>query len=126
MMNSRTKKIAAHTASFLTAGLAFAHVAHAAVSGIGSFRDLVDTVGKYLSTTIIPILVALGVLYFFVNLSIFIVNMNNEKEREQFKKYAVNAIIALFIMFTIWGVIGILTHTFFNTDPVVPQLPTSD
>lgn len=52
--------------------------------------------------------------------------MDNSKERETFKKYSVNALIAVFAMLAVWGIVGIFTSTFFHSNPVIPQLPTSD
>lgn len=91
-----------------------------------SFKDIVDSVGKFFGTTVMPILVIIAILAFLYNLIYFMINLNNEKEREVFKKYSVNALIVLTIMLTVWGVVGILTQTFFHTNPFIPQLPTSD
>ena len=99
----------------------------ASAAGVGSsFRDLVLNFGRQLSGKIIPILVALAVLAFFFNLVFFIFNMNNETERVLFKGYTINAIIALTILLTMWGIIGIFTNTFFQGDPVIPQFPTGE
>lgn len=104
-----------------------ARVAFAATSVMaGSFRSFVDTAGNWLSKTIIPIIVAIAVLYFFYNLIFYILNSGNEKERENFKTYSINALLALFVLLCVWGIVGIFTNTFFQKQPVIPQLPTSD
>ncbi len=116
--------------SLFVFGLVFgtlAKVAFAQGAGGGVFNTFVTTAGNYISTTIVPILVAIAVLIFFYNLIFFIFNSSNEKEREEFKKYSLNSILALFILLCVWGIVGIFTHTFFNgKNPVIPQLPTSD
>lgn len=97
----------------------------ASAAGFGSFRDLVNTVGNYISGKIFPIIVAVTVLIFFGNLIFFIVNNKNEAERTRFKSYSINSVIALFIMLTMWGIIGIATKTVWHTGPFIPQLPVN-
>ena len=91
----------------------------------GSIKDVVEAVGKFINSTIMPFIVALAFLYFFWNMGQYLLNMGNETERENFRKYSVNALLALFIMLSLWGIIAIGTQTFFNSQPIVPQLRTS-
>ncbi len=91
----------------------------------GSIKDIVEAIGKFINGTIMPLLVITALMYFFWNLIHFIRNMSNEKEREGFRKYTVNSLLGLFIMLSLWGIIAIGTQTFFNTQPIVPQLRTS-
>ncbi len=91
----------------------------------GSIKDIVEAVGKFINGTIMPLLVIMALVYFFWNLIHFIRNMSNEKEREVFKVYTINALIGLFIMLSVWGIVAIGTQTFFNAQPIVPQLRTS-
>ncbi len=118
------------TISLFMMGLFFgtlAKVAFAQGAGGGVINAFVVSATDYINKNIIPILVAIAVLVFFYNLIFFIFNSSNEKEREEFKKYSLNSILALFILLCVWGIIGIFTHTFFNgKNPVIPQLPTSD
>jgi uncharacterized membrane protein len=105
----------------------FARVAFAQSSGtgFGSFRDLINTIGGLITKYVIPLLVAMAILYFLWNIVHFISNMGNEKEREAFKKYSINGIIALFILLSVWGIIGIFSTALFNKAPGIPQFPTS-
>lgn len=98
----------------------------AAGKGYHSFKDIVDSVGKTISTRVIPIFFILAVLAFMYNIAFFLLNMGNEKERETFKKYSINALIALTVLLAVWGIVGIFTQTFFQATPFIPQLPTSD
>lgn len=99
-------------------------MAHAAVGA--AFKDLVESFGRTISTQVMPLLVALAVLAFFYNIIFFILRLDNEKERIQFRQYTINALVVLTIMLTMWGVIGLATNTFFQGNPVIPQFPTSD
>ena len=72
-----------------------------------------------------PLLVSLGVIYFIVNMIYYIYNMNNEAKRTEFRKYTINSIIALFVILSVWGIVGLGTSTLFQKSPAVPQLPTN-
>lgn len=91
-----------------------------------SFRDIAIGLAKYLTNTIIPMIVGIALLYFLWNMGLYVKNMFNEKEREQFKKYSINGLVALFIILSLWGIIAIFTGTVFNTSPAIPQFPTKD
>ncbi len=117
------------SAVMLSVVVRIAHAQNAAPSagkGWHSFRDLANSLGSYVSKSIFPILVTLAVLAFMYNIALFMFNSGNEKEREVFKKYSVNAIIALTILLCVWGVVGIFTQTVFHSTPFIPQFRTSD
>lgn len=90
-----------------------------------SIREIINNVGSFLSSRLMPIIVTIAVIVFMWNIGQFILNMDNEKQREQFRNYSVNAILALFILLSLWGIIGIATGTFFDKKPLIPQFPTS-
>ena len=106
-------------------GIALPVFAQGILSG-ASFRDIVLGIGKFLTGTIVPIVVALGVVYFLWNLVHYVINMDNEKEREQFKKYTINSVIGIFVMLSLWGIITIFTGIVFNSRPIIPQFPTGE
>lgn len=91
----------------------------------GSIKDIVESIGRFVSTTVMPIVVALAILYFMWNMVHFIGNMSNEKEREGFKKYSLNAVLALFILLSVWAIVGIGTQTLFGRQPIIPQFKTN-
>ena len=91
-----------------------------------TFREILNGIASFIGTKVMPLLVAIAVLIFIWNLIHFIANAGNERERETFKNYMVNAVIALFILVSIWGIVGLGTRTLFGTKPFIPQLPTSD
>lgn len=90
-----------------------------------TFREILNGIASFVSDRIMPLLVAVAVLIFIWNLIHFIANAGNERERETFKNYMVNAVFALFILLSIWGIVGVGTRTLFGTKPFIPQLPTS-
>lgn len=93
---------------------------------VGSFQDIVRGLASFLNTKIIPLIISLTIVFFLWNLVRFIGAMDNEKERLLFRKYVINALIGMTIMLSVWGLVAILTNTFFRNNPIVPQLPTSD
>lgn len=95
-------------------------------TGWSTIKDIIEAIGKFINTSLMPVFVFAAVLYFLWNIAEYITKLDNEKEREAFKKYSVNAILALFIMLSVWGIIAIATNALFGTQPVVPQFRTND
>ncbi len=95
-------------------------------AGWGTVKDIIEAVGRFINNSLMPIFVLIAVLYFLWNITEYLTKLNNEKEREAFKKYSVNAILALFVMLSFWGIIAIATNSFFGTQPVIPQFRTND
>lgn len=91
-----------------------------------SIYDILVGIGTFVSTRIMPLLVGLAILAFLYNIIYYIAKSDNEKERAGFRNYMINALIALFILVSMWGIIGIGTKTIMGTKPVIPQLRTSD
>jgi len=58
---------------------------------------------------------------FFWGIAIFIYNVDDDKKRGEGKDWMVWSIVALFVMITVWGILGFLTGTF-NISPL-PLLP---
>jgi uncharacterized membrane protein len=95
------------------------------MSGTTTLRDILYGIAGFVNTKIMPILTALAILFFIYNLISFIAKSGNEKERETFRNYMINSIIALFILLSIWGIVGLGTRTLFGSKPFIPQFPTS-
>ena len=62
--------------------------------------------------TAIPVVLALAVLYFFWGLAKYVLNQSDEGKKEEGRNIMIWGIIALFIMVSVWGLIGILQSTF--------------
>ena len=73
--------------------------------------------------SLVPIVVALAVLAFFWGLANFILQAGNEQKRAEGKRLMVWGIIALFVIISIWGIVAVLTSTFFGTTPTFYNLP---
>lgn len=76
----------------------------------------------------IPVVLALAVLYFFWGLAQYVLNSSDETKKAEGRNIMIWGIIALFIMVSVWGVIGILQQTFFGGSDVtgpssIPSVP---
>ena len=70
---------------------------------------------------IIPFLLSLAVAAFVWGMIQFYLNPENEEKRKKGKSFMIGGLIALFVMISMWGLVGILTDTFeFKT--LIPQL----
>lgn len=66
---------------------------------------------------IIYFLFAVALLYFLYGVLIFIINADDEKARETGKKHMFWGVIGLFIMVSVYGILGIVLGTVGATPP---------
>lgn len=71
---------------------------------------------------VIPLLFALGTAGFIWGIIQYYLNPDNEEKRKKGKSFIIGGLIALFVMVSMWGMVGILTGTFGFTN-TIPQLP---
>ncbi len=88
------------------------------------FRGIICSAVSILNL-VIPILIALSLVFFFWGLSKFIINSSgNEKELQTGKSYMMWGILALFILFTFRAIVGVVTNEFeFGKATGLPLLP---
>lgn len=71
---------------------------------------------------------SVGILYaaafatFFWGLARFIMNTGDDKKREEGKQWMIWSIVALFVMLTLWGLIGLLINTIEVTPLLLPPI----
>ena len=71
--------------------------------------------------SIIPLLFTLAVAGFIWGIVQYYLNPDNEEKRKKGKSYMIWGIIALFVMVSMWGLVGVLTKTF-GIQTLIPQL----
>lgn len=71
-------------------------------STLGRFQDLINT--------LLPIVVALALLYFFWGLAKFILNAGDEDEQTKAKGIMIWGIIAFFVMSSVWGIVNFVSR----------------
>lgn len=77
---------------------------------IRDLNDLVSEVGETVNN-ITGLLSAVALLVFIWGLVKFIAKAGNEQAREEGKKVMVWGIVAIFVLFSIWGIIGFIENS---------------
>ncbi len=72
---------------------------------------------------IIPLLITFAVLMLMWGIVQFITAAGDEEKRKKGKELIIYGIIGLFVMVSIWGLVGVLTGTF-GLSQSAPKLPT--
>lgn len=60
-----------------------------------------------------PIVGALALIWFFWGIIQYVLKGENIEKREQSRDFMIYAVIAFFVMFSIWGLVHIIQNTFF-------------
>jgi len=111
--------------NFVLVGLlafSFAEACDSPSNGIGSVLEWATCT---IQASVIPLLMSLAVAGFIFGVVQFYLNPTNEEKRKQGKTFIVGGLIGLFVIISMWGLIGILSDTFElnNNAPNMPQLP---
>ena len=93
--------------------------------GINTFRYFAFKFSTFVSSRIVPILIASSTLFFLGNIVISMTKSNVEEERTKLNAYLKWGIIALFIILTLFSIVGVITGSLFGVGAIVPQFPTS-
>lgn len=89
----------------------------AAVNDFGSLVALFIGMIK----TLVPLIVGLTLLYFMWGIFQLVVS-NSEDSRKEAVGVITYGVVSLFVMISIWGLVSILTSTFFGGSLIIPQL----
>ncbi len=90
-----------------------------------SVSDVIETIGEIISA-LIPIVAALALLFFFWGLAKYILNAGDETAKTEGRNIMIWGIIALFVMFSVWGLVEVLQNTFSvggSSAPTLPEIP---
>ncbi|MFA6257543.1 MAG: hypothetical protein WC671_00850 [Candidatus Paceibacterota bacterium] len=83
------------------------------LAGEPKFQDVLCYITKIINDSIIPLIFALAtVMFVWGVVQFFIINADEEAKREQGKQFMIWGIIALAVMLSVWGLVGILGSTF--------------
>lgn len=96
----------------------------------GAQQGLSNLLGLVQNTinAVIPIIIGLAVLVFLWGLLSYVVSKDSDKQKEA-RSVMIWGIIAIFVMVSVWGLVGILSTTIFGsggstiTPPNTPQVP---
>jgi len=93
--------------------------------GITNLTTLINFFTCTLMNAVVPLLGALAIAGFVYGIIKYFLNPNNEEKRKDGKNFMFWGIITLFVIVSIWGLVGILSNTFLNKGDVLvlPKLP---
>ncbi len=88
------------------------------------FQNYLSYITCIINDSIIPFIFALAIVMFVWGaVKFFIINSGEEAKREQGKQFMLWGVIALAVMVSVWGLVGILRSTFgFTGGSVLPQV----
>jgi hypothetical protein len=76
-------------------------------------NDLIDIAYNFINNTLIPLAFSLCLLYFFWGIAQYIrAGAGSEKATEEGRNRMVYGVIALFVVFSIWGIIKFISSEF--------------
>ncbi|KKS99987.1 MAG: hypothetical protein UW07_C0008G0019 [Candidatus Nomurabacteria bacterium GW2011_GWF2_43_8] len=86
-------------------------------------QDLLCYVTKIINDSIIPLIFAVALVAFVWGVvQFFFLNVNEEAKRAQGKQFMIWGIIALAVMLSVWGLVGILGNTFGIDGSFLPKV----
>lgn len=92
-------------------------------AGLTSLTGLINFFTCTLMDAVVPLLMALAMAAFVFGIIKYFLNPDNEEKRKEGKGYMFWGLISIFVMVSIWGLVGILSNTFLEDSPgVIPSL----
>lgn len=87
--------------------------ASCSLAGNPKFQDVLCYITGIINDSVIPLIFAVAtVMFVWGVVQFFIINADEEKKRAQGKQFMIWGIIALAVMLSVWGLVGILSTTF--------------
>ena len=85
------------------------------------FKSLVQLLLDLLKS-LIPLIVSLGLVVFLFGLVRYITAGQSEDRMKEGRNLMIYGLIALFVMVSVWGLVGVLVSTIFGSSLSIPQL----
>lgn len=86
------------------------------------FKEVVQFLIAMINLLIFP-LTALAVVIFFVGLVRFVYQSDNAKKNVQNRKAILWGLVALFVLFSLWGILNVLSNSFLGGTVGSTQYP---
>lgn len=90
-------------------------------ANFNNFGDIMVYAGCLLNKTVVPLLITIALVMFFIGVIRFIANANDPAKRKEGREAMLWGIVALFVMLSIFGILSVLTNTFGLTTFALPQ-----
>lgn len=92
----------------------------------GNISDVLNLFGCILKNAVVPLLITLSIVVFIAGIVKFIAGADEAGKREEGRRFMLYGIIGLFVMVSIWGLVGTIQGTFgIGTSIFFPQLQTN-
>lgn len=90
---------------------------------ITSIAVLFDRVICILRFSLWPLLISMAVIVFVIGVVKYIAGADEEAKRTEGRNFMIYGLVALFVMVSVWGLVGVLQGTFgMSNTPFIPQL----
>lgn len=91
-------------------------------SSNGRLDGLINYVSCIIGRSVVPLLFVLAFAMFFIGVLKYVLNPTDENKRAQGRQFMIWGIIALTVMFSVWGLVAILGGTFGIDTQFVPSM----
>lgn len=92
------------------------------LDGDSKIQDIFGYLGCVLNLYIIPLIISVGVLFFIYGVVKFMLNSENENEREKGKQFMIWGIIGLTVIVSVWGLVSLVGGSFGLDTSKAPQV----
>lgn len=83
---------------------------------------LINYITCLISRSIIPLIFVLAFAMFLWGVVQYVINSSEEAKREKGRQFMLWGVIALFVMFAVWGLVAVLGNTFNIDVDFIPQV----
>jgi uncharacterized membrane protein len=90
-------------------------------AGFSNIADIINWASCVLVKSVIPLLITLATVAFIWGIIQYFLNPDNEEKKNKGKEFLLWGLIGLFVMISVWGLVGVLSDTF-NLKVLIPQL----
>jgi hypothetical protein len=90
---------------------------------IDNLKDVIDWATCMIVDSIVPLLWILAFVVFIYGVIQYFLNPNNINEREKARQYIIWALVGMFVIFTIGGIVDLIRNTFGVSGSTLPLLP---
>ncbi len=92
-------------------------------SEMESIADVFDLAICILKKSVWPLLISISVIVFIVGVIKYIASGDDSGKREEGRNFILYGIVGLFVIVSVWGLVGVLQGTFgLGNTPFIPQL----
>ena len=93
-------------------------------AGITSLTSIISFFTCTLMNAVVPLLGSLAVVGFIYGIIKYFLNPDNEEKRKEGKSFMFWGLATLFVMVSIWGIVGLFSNSFLGNEGKSLFLPT--